>query len=233
MEPCDLTWSTTLQFLCIRQGRRLTQWLTLHYVTLTIIFVTTCGGHNLTVKTPLGCAFPGDFTNHKDCCVQPFLTPFGPRDSSGSLFSCSSWCLLVRCSLFCLLVHASGVPLVGTPSLWSPCCLSREVESCGSPSSGGEASREFSGLETSAWQYILCFPHHLLCVSPKAHLKRLWILFGQKSFWQFVNLVGFQFIPFIFRTCPHCWFACQACDFPWSPFSFWLWSLDTVARIDN
>ena len=92
---------------------------------------------DLTVKTPLGCAFPRDFTNHRDCCVQPFLTTFGPRDSSGSLFSCSSPSLLVQCSVFCFLVHASEVPLIGTPSLWSPCCSSQEVESCGSPSSGG------------------------------------------------------------------------------------------------
>ena len=90
-----------------------------------------------TVKTPLGCALPRGFTNHKDCCAQPFLTTFGPRDSSGSLLSCSSQCLVVQYSVFCLLVHASGVPLIGTPSLWSPYCLSQEVKSCGSPSSSG------------------------------------------------------------------------------------------------
>ena len=114
-------------------------------VLYTMIGFALCHSHcslcdhlgDLTVKTPLGCAFPRDFTNHRDCCVQPFLTTFGPRDSSGSLFSCSSPCLLVQCSVFCFLVHASEVPLIGTPSLWSPCCSSQEVESCGSPSSGG------------------------------------------------------------------------------------------------
>lgn len=76
----------------------------------------------------------------------------------------------------------------------------------------------FSELDSPDWQYSLCFPHHLQGISPEAHFRRPFNLIWPKIFLAIDGLGWIPSVPFIFRMCPHYWFVCQACDFPWSPY---------------
>lgn len=141
---------------------------------------------NVTMKTLLDSfVLSQKFPNHQIAVYSPLCdsTCDDPRDSSGSH-------VLVLHSIFGLI----GCLVCPCPSLWRP--LKRDTLTV-EPQlwvlllslSIGQASWEFPGLETWAWQYILCFPHHLLCVSPKAYLRRplnlIWpeILFGSLWTW--------------------------------------------------
>lgn len=198
----------------------------------TIIDCTTCHSQyhfcvplgNVTMKIPLDLSVLSPrafFTTTLLFAAHPDST-FGPGDSSGShIFLLHP---MLDGSIFCLLL---------------PCYNIWGTLSCGAPAAAFLLHwAGFMGVfldwrpqpgSTSCTFPITCCVFH-----PRLISGSLWILFGQKSFWQFVNLVGFQFIPFIFRTCLHCWFVCQACDFPWFPApNPSLWSIDTIVRIGN
>lgn len=92
-----------------------------------------------------------------------------------------------------------------------PCCLSREVESCCFPSPWeGEAARYiripgFTGAFLD-WRHqppmLLCFPHCLLCVSPKAYLKRPLNLIWPEIFLAVCKLCWISVYPFYFQDMP-------------------------------
>lgn len=200
---------------CVRQGRRFTLRLILQYVTLSKIFMTP---RNHADPNGFAWALPQDFPNHQ---LAVCSSPFGPGNLNGPVFSCSIPCHVVWDSVFCFLFTVSGVPLIGTAYVGRVGALMGHIPPVSqgmSPAAfplRGQGAWEFAGVEASAWQHILCFSHHLLCVSPKAYLRRPLKPFSQTSFWHFENLVGFQSSPFISRACPHCWFVCQACTFSW------------------
>lgn len=130
-----------------------------------------------------------NFPNHQIAVCSPLCDiTCGPRDSSGSrvvflrsMFG-SICCLLLPCSS--LWGPLNWDTLIVEPLWFEPgdgvLLLSFPIR---------QASWEFPGLETWAWQYILCFPHYLFCVSPKAYLRRplnlIWpeIFFGSLCTW--------------------------------------------------
>lgn len=89
--------------------------------------------------------------------------------------------------------------------------MSREVESCCFPSPWeGEAARYihipgFTGAFLD-WRHqppvLLCFPHRLLCVSPKAYLKRSLNLIWPEIFLAVCKLCWISVYPFYFQDMP-------------------------------
>lgn len=178
---------------------------------------------NITMKTPLDLSLLFLRTFLTTRWLLSLTVPLGSETRVTPIFLD-----LINAWWFNILSFASlwqhlGNPWLGhlvEPLLWA-------MEPCHFPSPLGRLHGSFSGLETSA----LCFLHHLLCVLPKPYLRHPLNLIWPEIFWQFVNLVVFHSIPFIFRTCPHYPFVCRAYDFPWLPPP--LWSMDTVVRIGN
>lgn len=186
---------------------------------------------NVTVKTPLDLSVlsPRVFlTTTLLFAAHPDST-FGPGESSGShIFLLHP---MLDGSIFYLLLPVTipEVPLVVEPLLWA-----RRWSPAALPLQWAGFMGVFLDWRPQPGSTSCTFPITCCVFHPRLISGSLWILFGQKSFWQFVNLVGFQFIPFIFRTCLHCWFVCQACDFPCFPApNPSLWSIDTIVRIGN
>lgn len=196
-------------------------------MSLSVKYLWPLGNRNH--EDPIGfvCALPQDFPNHQ---IAVCSSPFGPGNLNGSrIFLLHPMLCGLR---FCLLFPFYSLR---GPLNWDNSgarAVSQGMSLAAFPLRG-QASWELSGVETSAWQHILCFSITCCVFHPRLTSGGLWILFGQTSFWQFENLVGFQSFPFIFRACPHCRFVCQACTFSWFSSPPALWSMDTVIRIGN
>lgn len=161
---------------------------------------------NRNYEDPIGfvCSLLQDSPNHQ---IAVCSSPFGPGNLN---VSCIFFLHPMLCGLrFCLLFPFYSLQ---GPLNWDSLgarAVSQGMSFAAFPLRG-QASWGFSGVETSAWQHILCFSITCCVFHPRLTSGGLWILFGQTSFWQFENLVGFQSFPFIFRPCPHCRFVSQA-----------------------
>lgn len=173
----------------------------------TMIDCTTCHSQyhlcdplgNVTMKTPLDLSVlsPRAFlTTTLLFAAHPDST-FGPGESNVShIFLLHP---MLDGSIFCLLLPCYNI--WGTITCGAP-ALSQEMESRCSPSPVGRLHGSFPGLETSAWQYILYFPHHLLCVSPKAYLRKPLNLIWPEIFLAICELGWVPVYPFHFQDMP-------------------------------